>query len=373
MKNMGFRWYGDGNDSIKLSDIRQIPGTTQVVGALFDIPVGEVWPKERIAALKKEVEDAGLKLEVIESVNIHDDIKIGLPTRDKYIENYKETIKNLAAYGIKVICYNFMPIFDWVRTDLHYPLPDGSTDMAFQHKYVEGSPEDIIKSVEKNSNGYVLPGWEPERLAEVKRLFEAYKDVDEAKLRENLKYFLDAIIPTCEKYDVRMAMHPDDPPMPLFGLPRIYKNREDMIKIEQMHESKYNGFTICTGSLGENPKNDVPAIIREFVKKDRAPFIHARNIKFMENGDFHESAHLSSEGSLDMYEIMKALYDTGFDGYIRPDHGRDIWGEEGRPGYGLYDRALGATYLNGLWEAIEKDNKWSGGKETIILQSGSFL
>ena len=134
---MGFRWYGDNNDSIKLSDIRQIPGTTQVVGALFDIPVGEVWPKERIAALKQEVEDARLKLEVIESVNIHDDIKIGLPSRDKYIENYKETIKNLAAYGIKVICYNFMPIFDWVRTDLHYPLPDGSTDMAFQHKYVE--------------------------------------------------------------------------------------------------------------------------------------------------------------------------------------------------------------------------------------------
>jgi mannonate dehydratase len=172
-----------------------------------------------------------------------------------------------------------------------------------------------------------------------------------------LKYFLDEIIPVCEECDVRMAMHPDDPPRPLFGLPRIYKNREDMLAIEQLHESKYNGFTICTGSLGENPANDVPAIIREFVAKDRAPFIHARNIKFMGNeGDFHESAHLSSEGSLDMYEIMKALYDTGFDGYIRPDHGRDIWGEEGRPGYGLYDRALGITYLNGLWEAIEKEN-----------------
>lgn len=134
MQNMGFRWYGSKDDNITLQQIRQIPGTTQVVGALFDVPVGEVWPKSEIAALKKQVEDAGLKLEVIESVNIHDDIKIGLPTRDRYIENYKETIKNLAAYGIKVICYNFMPIFDWLRTDLHYPLPDGSNDMAFQQE-----------------------------------------------------------------------------------------------------------------------------------------------------------------------------------------------------------------------------------------------
>ncbi|MCH3923003.1 mannonate dehydratase [Limosilactobacillus sp.] len=354
MKNMGFRWYGKQNDSIKLRDIRQIPGTSQVVGALFDIPVGEVWPKERIAALKKEVEAAGLKLEVIESVNVHDDIKIGLPSRDRYIENYQRTIENLAAYGIKVICYNFMPIFDWVRTDLHYPLADGSTDLAFQHQLVEGSPAEIIRSVEENSNGYVLPGWEPERLAKVKHLFEAYEGVDERRLRENLKYFLDAIIPTCEKCGVRMAIHPDDPPRPLFGLPRIFKNRDDMLAIERMHESRYNGFTICTGSLGENPANDVPAIIREFVKKDRAPFIHARNIKLMANGDFYESAHLSSEGSLDMYEIMRALYEAHFDGYIRPDHGRNIWGENGRPGYGLYDRALGISYLNGLWEAIQK-------------------
>lgn len=352
---MTFRWYGSNNDKIKLSEIRQIPGCEGVVGALFDIPVGEVWPKEQIAALKKQVEDAGMKLEVIESVNIHDDIKIGLPSRDKYIENYIETIRNLAEYGIKVICYNFMPIFDWVRTDLAYELPDGSTDMAFDHKLVEGDPEDIIKSVEDNSNGYVLPGWEPERLAQVRQLFKAYEGVDEDKLRANMKYFLEAIIPTCEEVDIKMAIHPDDPPRPLFGLPRIFKNREDMLKIEQMVDSPYNGFTLCTGSLGENPNNDVPALIREFVKKGKVPFVHARNIKFVnDEGDFHESAHLSSEGSLDMFEIMKALHDTNFDGYIRPDHGRMIWGETGRPGYGLYDRALGITYLNGLWEALEK-------------------
>lgn len=355
MLKMGFRWFGKDDDPISLSKIRQIPGTTQVVGALFDIPVGEVWPKARIAQLKQEVEAAGLKLEVIESVNIHDDIKIGKPSRDRYIENYQQTIRNLSEYGIKVICYNFMPVFDWIRTNLAFKLADGSNVMSFEHQKVEGDPEQIIKSVQDESNGYSLPGWEPERLAEVKRLFSEYADVDADKLRENLKYFLDAIIPVCEECDIKMAMHPDDPPRPLFGLPRIYKNREDMEAIVAMHDSPYNALTICTGSLGENPDNDVPALVREFVKKDRAPFIHARNIKFAgEPGDFHESAHLSSMGSIDMFEVMKALHDTNFDGYIRPDHGRNIWGETGRPGYGLYDRALGIAYLNGLWEALDK-------------------
>ncbi|MDF7638279.1 mannonate dehydratase [Lactobacillus sp. ESL0791] len=358
MKNMGFRWYGEHDDSIKLTEIRQIPGVSQVVGTLFDIPAGEVWPKKQIKQLKEQIEAAGLKLEVIESVNVHDDIKIGLPTRDKYIENYIQTIRNLAEYGVKVICYNFMPVFDWVRTDLHYPLPDGSTAMAFEQKYITDDPESIAKAMQKNSNGYVQAGWEPERMAEIKRLMQAYEGVDTERLTANLKYFLDAIIPVCEECDVKMAMHPDDPPRPLFGLPRIYKNREDMLKIEQLHESPYNGFTICCGSLGENPKNDVPAIIREFAAKDRVSFIHARNIKFINDaGDFHESADLSADGSLDMYEIMKALYDNNYTGYIRPDHGRDIWGENGRPGYGLYDRALSISYLNGLWEAIDKDRK----------------
>lgn len=355
MLKMGFRWFGADDDPISLSNIRQIPGTTQVVGALFDIPVGEVWPKKRIAQLKQEVEASGLKLEVIESVNIHDDIKIGKPSRDRYIANYQQTIRNLAEFGIKVICYNFMPVFDWIRTNLAYKLEDGSNVMSFEHKKVEGDPEQIIKSVQDESNGYSLPGWEPERLAEVKRLFNEYADLDADKLRENLKYFLDAIIPVCEECDIKMAMHPDDPPRPLVGLPRIYKNREDMEAIVSMHDSPYNALTICTGSLGENPDNDVPALIREFVKKDRAPFIHARNIKFAgESGDFHESAHLSSMGSIDMFKVMKALHDTNFDGYIRPDHGRNIWGETGRPGYGLYDRALGIAYLNGLWEALDK-------------------
>lgn len=351
---MGFRWFGQKDDPISLAEIRQIPQTKQVVGALFDVPVGEVWPQEKIDALKKQVEHAGLKLEVIESVNIHDDIKIGLPSRYQYIANYIQTIKNLSKAGIKVICYNFMPVFDWLRTDLHHQLADGSNAMMYEESKLPKDPKDLMAEMTSGSHGFSLPGWEPERLAALKDLFAAYKDVDAEKLRENLKYFLDAVIPVCEKYDVRMAMHPDDPPKPLFGLPRIFKDRDDMIKIEQLHESRYNGFTICTGSLGENPLNDLPSIIREFVPKDRVPFMHVRNIKYVGENAFHESAHPSSEGSLDMFDIMKALHDTDYDGYIRPDHGRNIWGEDGRPGYGLYDRALGITYLLGLWEALEK-------------------
>lgn len=334
---MGFRWFGSEDDPISLEQIRQIPGTDQVVGALYDVPVGEVWPKTEIRSLVEEVHANGLKIEVIESVNVHDDIKIGLSTRDHYIDNYKKTIKNLADQGIKVICYNFMPVFDWLRTDLQKTLDDGSNVMSYDPSKIENDPTKIIQRIKNNSQGYKLPGWEPERLDDIQALFNSYQNVNTEKLLNNLKYFLDAIIPTCEQYDVRMAMHPDDPPFPIFGLPRIYKNREDMLKIERLHESRYNAFTICTGSLGENPLNDLPAIIHEFVGKDRVPFIHARNIKFEDSkkNKFHESAHLSSMGSLDMYEIIRACVDGGFDGYIRPDRGRNIWGESERPGYGI--------------------------------------
>jgi mannonate dehydratase len=163
-------------------------------------------------------------------------------------------------------------------------------------------------------------------------------------------------MPACERYDVKMAVHPDDPPWSLFGLPRVVKNIADLRRIESFHDSPYNGFTICAGSLGEHPANDVPAILRELCARHKVAFVHARNIKHVAPGVFHESAHLSSEGSLDMYQIMLALHDFDFAGYVRPDHGRDIWDESGRPGYGLFDRALGIAYLNGLWEAIGKSS-----------------
>lgn len=357
---MTFRWYGADQEKITLDQIREIPGVKGVVGCMMDIPVGEVWPEERVAALVKQVEDHGLTLKVIESVNIHDDIKVGLPSRDKYIENYKQTIRNLAKYGIKVICYNFMPVFDWIKSDLDYQLPDGSKTLCFEKKDIPDDPQELLDTYSKGTNGFTLPGWEPERLAQVKHLFEIYKDVDEDKLRENLVYFLKAIMPTCEECDVKMAIHPDDPPYSMFGLPRIIKNREDLDWLCNAVDTPYNGITLCTGSIAEDPANDVYAILEEFTRRGRIHFAHVRNIKYLhpgENKDFYESAHLSEEGSLDMYRIVQALHDNGFTGFIRPDHGRMIWGETGRPGYGLFDRALGVAYINGLWEALEKKGK----------------
>lgn len=352
---MTFRWFGEKDDSVRLEYIRQIPGITGVAGALFDIPVGDEWPLENILGLKNQVNGAGLELEVIESVNIHEDIKLGLPSRDYYIENYKKTIRNLGKAGIKVICYNFMPVFDWIRSDLAQILEDSSEAMSYDHNIIAGiDPIKLVEEMESNSKGFSLPGWEPDRLKELKETFEKYKDVDEDKLFDNLKYFLENIIPVCEETDVKMAIHPDDPPWQLYGLPRIVTCKDGLERLIKLVDSPYNGLTLCSGSLGANTNNNIPELIRCFGGMGRIHFGHVRNIKFESERVFHESSHLSSDGSLDLFEIMKAYHDIDFKGYIRPDHGRMIWGEKARPGYGLYDRALGIAYMNGLWEAIGK-------------------
>lgn len=352
---MTLRWFGTGHDSVTLEQIRQIPGVTGVITTLYDIPAGEAWPMENILKLKEEVEASGLKLAGIESVNIHDSIKIGLPEREQYIENYITTLENLGKADVHMVCYNFMPVFDWTRSDLAKVRPDGSTVLSYNQELIDQiDPVKMFNEIDKNSNGFVMPGWEPERLAHVKELFEKYKDVDNEKLFDNLVYFLNRIRPVCEKYDIMMAIHPDDPAWPVFGLPRIMTSKESILKLLKAVDAKFNGITLCTGSYSSNPENDICDIIRS--AKGRVHFAHVRNIKHIEPGKFDEAAHLSSDGSLDMYEIMKALNEIGFDGPIRPDHGRAIWGEVAMPGYGLYDRALGATYLNGLIEAIEKSN-----------------
>lgn len=352
---MTFRWFGSEKDTVTLEQIRQIPNVVGVVPALHNLPAGEAWELDDIMKMKSEIEKAGLTMECIESVNVHEDIKIGLPTRDKYIENYKTSIRNLAKAGVKVICYNFMPVFDWTRTDLAMDMGDGATCLSYDGVQIEGkSPEQMFKDIDDNSNGYAMPGWETERMPEIKELFEKYKGVTSDDLWNNLKYFLDAIMPVCEECDVKMAIHPDDPPWDIFRLPRIIKDRESLKKLLEIVPSKYNGLTFCTGSLGASSKNDLPSMIREF--GDRIYFAHLRNVKVVDN-HFNETAHESNTGSLDMYEIVKALQDVGFDGYIRPDHGRMIWGEVARPGYGLYDRALGVAYLNGLWEAVKKSKE----------------
>ena len=316
---MTMRWYGSQYDTVTLQQIRQTAYVKGVISTLYNKMPGELWTYEEIMALKNEVEAAGLTLPGIESVNISDAIKTGAPERDKDIDAYIKTLENLGKADIHMVCYNFMPVFDWTRTELARMRKDGSTVLAYNQKTVDSiDPAKMFDSISNDMNGTVMPGWEPERMAKVKQLFEEYADIDEEKLFANLKYFLEAIMPVCDKYDINMAIHPDDPSWSVFGLPRI--------------------------------------IIHAL--KGRIHFAHIRNLQFNDGmNDFEESAHLSSDGTFDMHAIMKALYDTGFDGIIRPDHGRMIWGEKAMPGYGLYDRALGAAYLCGLWESIVKENQ----------------
>lgn len=355
---MTFRWFGEGDDSVSLKNIRQIPGCTGLMGVMTQYAAGEVWPLEEIKKYVKHVKDAGLEVEVIESVNVHEDIKMGLPSRDRYIDNYITTIRNLAQCGVKIIVYNFMPVFDWLRTDLARVIEDGSNVLYYDDAELQGmTPITLVEKTTKNSKGFSLPGWEPERLKELEGVLNQYKSIDADQLRENYRYFLEKIIPVCEEVGIRMAVHPDDPAWPVFGLPRISHSKEDFDKIVGLVDSKANALCLCTGSLGSNPANDIPSIIRHFGSMDRIACVHVRNVKFLGEKKFREASHLSSDGDLDMFEIMKALHDTGFSGHIRPDHGRMIWGEEARPGYGLYDRALGIMYLNGIWEALEKLKK----------------
>ncbi len=353
---MTLRWYGSRFDTVTLEQIRQIPGVTGVITTLYNTKPGEIWSRQAIRALKEEVEASGLHIAGIESVNIHDAIKTGDAKRDHYIDNYIETLRHLGEEDIHLVCYNFMPVFDWTRTELARKRPDGSTVLAYSQKQVDAlDPEAMFASVDAGSGGFVMPGWEPERLSHIRELFAMYRNVDEEALFANLKYFLERIMPVCREYDIRMAIHPDDPAWSVFGLPRIITCKKNLVRMMKMVDDPHNGITFCTGSLGTNPDNDLPDMIRSL--KGRIHFAHVRNLKFHSREDFEEAAHLSADGSFDMYAIMEALYDIGFDGPIRPDHGRMIWGESAMPGYGLYDRALGAAYLNGLWEAISKSHK----------------
>jgi len=344
---LSFRWYGE-NDPVTLKNIRQIPHMNAIVTAVYDVPVGEVWPMENINKLKKSIEQSGLAFDVIESVPVHEDIKLGNPSRDILIENYKQNIRNLGKAGIKVICYNFMPIFDWTRTQLDKELSDGSNALVYYK-------EDLEK-MDPLTGELSLPGWDSSYTKEsLQKLFDAYSEVDEDKLWKNLEYFIKAIIPVAEEVGVKMAIHPDDPPYSIFGLPRIITCEENLDRFLKIVDSPYNGLTFCTGSFGSSPKNNVEDMVKKYAQMGRIHFMHMRNVKLLSDGfSFEESAHPSSYGSIDMVKVLENLYDAGFDGYVRPDHGRMIWGETGKPGYGLYDRALGATYLVGIYETLQK-------------------
>lgn len=344
---MTFRWYGM-EDTISLQDIQQIPNMSGVVTALYSVPVGEVWPEEEIIKLKQECAKNNLEMEVIESVPVHEDIKLRRNDYVRYIENFKENIRLLGKHGVKCICYNFMPVFDWTRSQLNHLLEDGSTALVYYK-------EDVSKL---DPTKLSLPGWDSSySVEEVKSLIEAYQTLGEEGLWENLKLFIEAILPVAVESDVNMAIHPDDPPWSIFGIPRIITNEENLNRFLRLYEDTHHGITLCSGSLGCATSNNIPQMIRRFGKEGRIHFAHIRNVKILEDGSFEESAHFSKCGSLDIYEILKAYYEVGFKGYIRPDHGRMIWKETGKPGYGLYDRALGAMYMTGIIEALEKGGK----------------
>lgn len=341
---MTFRWYGV-DDKIKLEYIRQIPNMYGVVTAIYDVPVGNVWTEEKIANLKNICNENGLTMEVIESVPVHEDIKLGSGKRDEYIDNYCQNIRNLAKYGVKCICYNFMPVFDWTRTQLDKVAVDGSTSLVYY--------ADQLKNMDPRTGDLNLPGWDASyKKEELISLLDKYKEIDEEKLFENLIYFLKRIIPVCEECGVNMAIHPDDPPWSIFNLPRIITCEKNIDRMLKEVDSPCNGLTFCVGSLGASKNNDIVRLVDKYSKMGRIHFMHIRNVKLVENG-FEETAHAQSYGSMDIVNIVKTLYKNNFDGYIRPDHGRMIWGETGKPGYGLFDRALGAVYINGIIDSLK--------------------
>ena len=340
-----FRWYGN-DDPVTLEQIRQIPKMSGIVSAVYDVKPGGVWSEESIEAIRKQAQDNGLEFEVVESVPVPEEIKYGGENAAALIENYCENVRRLGKAGVKCICYNFMPVFDWLRSELEHVHADGSNSLAYD--------EQTLFTMNPAAGDLSLPGWdESYTKAELNRLLEIYKSVDEEKLWENLSVFLKAVIPVAEEAGVNMAIHPDDPPWGIFGLPRIMTCEANYDRFLKIVDSKANGLTFCTGSLGASTDNDLVRWAAKYA--DRVHFLHLRNIKITGERQFHEVAHPTECGSLDMYGIVRALLDNGFDGYVRPDHGRMIWGESGKPGYGLFDRALGATYINGLFEALEKE------------------
>ncbi len=283
-----------------------------VVTAVYDTPVGEVWELNKILRLKELCSAAGLGMEVIESVPVHEDIKLGKPSRDRLIANYAQTIRNLGKAGVKCICYNFMPVFDWLRTDLKTVAADGSNSLSYCH-------ETLMKLDPKNLH---LPGWdESYTTGQLNALLAEYSGITHEKLFANLVYFLNGIMAACDETGINMAIHPDDPPWDMFGLPRIITCAGSYGDLIREVPNKHNGFTFCTGSLGAGRFNDLPAMAKAYA--DRIYFAHIRQLKYNGEEDFTEAGHLTSAGDLDVYGIVKALVSAGFNGYVRPDHVSD--------------------------------------------------
>lgn len=344
-----FRWWGP-QDPVPLAAFGQVPNVDTVVTSLGEVPVGEPWSAAAIAERQDLCAAAGLEWTVVESVGVHEAIKLAAPERDRYIDAYAVTLERLGAAGVRTVCYNFMPVFDWMRTDFDYRLPDGSRVTSYSQSDLDAI--DLSRGLPR------LPAWpQAYTAAELGALFERYAGVSDEEFLARYRYFVERVVPVAEGAGVRLAVHPDDPPWRLFGLPRIAKTAADLAALLACSDSPAHGLTFCTGSLGARGDADLPAMARRFA--GRTHFVHLRNVRRRGPRDFHEVDHTRGAGDVDLVEVMAALLEGGFAGPLRPDHGRMIWGEEGVPGYGLYDRSLGLMYLQGVHDALTREGAGS--------------
>lgn len=385
-----WRWFGK-KDKITLSMLRQI-GVEGIVTALHDVPNGEIWTVEAINDLKLYIESYGMRWSVVESLPVCEAIKYAGPERDQLIENYKVSLANLGKCGVKTVCYNFMPVIDWVRTDLQHPWPDGSSSLYYDRVRFayfdtrilqrEGSEKDyteeelrkvaeldkVITEAEKDElvdaiivktqgfvNGNIREG-DKNPVAIFKRLLSLYDGIDRDALRENMRYFLSAIMPVCEEYGVNMCVHPDDPPFQILGLPRIVTNEEDIDWFLRAVDNPHNGLTFCAGSLSAGEHNDTRELAKKFAK--RTHFVHLRSTAAMPGGNFIESSHLSGRGHL--IDLIRIFEQENPGLPMRVDHGRMMLGDEDKgynAGYSFHGRMFALAQVEGMMAVVEDELK----------------